>query len=104
MNELFAVRRINYQGSVMVNICDTELIGMKVSEGKLEVKISKDYFGEQVVGEEEATKLLTSCSVANLVGRRIVDKAVTMNLASKLSVRTISGVPFLMIFKFAQGY
>jgi hypothetical protein len=104
MSELFAVRRINYQGAFMVNICDKELIGTKVSEGKLEVNISKDYFGEQVVGEEDAAKLLTSCSVANLVGKRIVGKAVGMKLASKLSVRMISGVPFLMIFKFMHGY
>ncbi len=103
MSSMFAVRKINYQGSMMVNICDQELIGTKVSEGKLEVKITKGYFGQQVVSEEEAVDLLSSCSVANLVGKRIVDKAVRMKLASSLSVRTISDVPFLMVFKFQNG-
>jgi len=100
MNNRFAVRRINYQGTVMVNICDEELMGNKVSEGKLEVNITQDYFGQQMVEEEEATELLHTCAIANLVGKRIVNKAVGMKLASGLSVRTISGVPFLMIFKF----
>ena len=103
MSNMFAVRKINYQGSMMVNICDHELVGTKVSEGKLEVKITKDYFGQQLVGEEEVADLLSSCSTANLVGKKIVEKAVTMKLASKLSVRTISDVPILMIFKFQQG-
>jgi len=103
MNNKFAVRTINYQGSVMVNICDEELMGTKVSEGKLEIKITRDYFGQQIIEEKEAEDLLSSCSVANLVGKRIVDKAVGMKLASNLSVRKISGVPFLMIFKFQHG-
>lgn len=84
----------------MVNICDEELMGSKVSEGKLEVSISKDYFGQRIVGESEAAELLHACSVANLIGERIVNKAVGMKLASNLSIRLIAGVPFLMIFKF----
>lgn len=91
---------MTYQGSVMVNMCDEELVGSKVSEGKLEIKITKDYFGQEVVEEREAAELLYACSIANLVGERIVDKAVDMKMASKLSVRMINGVPFLMIYKF----
>ncbi|MGH9934270.1 MAG: DUF424 domain-containing protein [Nitrososphaerales archaeon] len=100
MNHRFAVRRTDYQGSVMVNICDEELVGSKVSEGKLEVNITKNYFGEQIVDESEVVELLRLCSIANLVGERIVGKAVGMKLASELGVRLIAGVPFLMIFKF----
>lgn len=99
MNNKFAARTINSQGSVMVNICDEELMGTKLNEGKLEIKITRNYFGQQIIDENEAEDLLSSCSVANLVGKRIVDKAVGMKLASNLSVRKISGVPFLMIFK-----
>lgn len=100
MNNRFAVRRTNYQGSMMVNICDEELIGNSVSEGELEISITKDYFAQQMIEEEEAAGLLRSCAIANLVGQRIVKKAVGMKLAPSMSVRTISGVPFLMIFKF----
>lgn len=100
MSDMFTVRKINYQGSIMVNICDQELVGTKVNEGQLEVEITPDYFGQQLVSEDEATELLGTCSVANLVGKRIVDKALRMKLASGLGVRTISDIPFLMIFKF----
>ena len=100
MSDMFTMRKINYQGSIMLNICDQELVGTKVNEGQLEVEITQNYFGQQLVSEDEATELLSTCSVANLVGKRIVDKALRMKLASGLGVRTISDMPFLMIFKF----
>ncbi len=84
----------------MVNICDEELVGRKITEGNLEINITKDYFGQEIVKENEVAELLRTCAIANLVGKRTVDKAVTMKMASSLSIRTISGVPFLMIFKF----
>ena len=70
MNNMFVSRKINYQGSMMVNICDQELVGTKVREGKLTVNITKDYFGKHPVSEDEVIDLLSTCSVANLVGKR----------------------------------
>lgn len=87
----------------MVNICDEELIGSRIREGNLEVEISRDYFYERI-GEDEAITLLRSCSIANLVGKRIVAKALELRLASPYSIRYIAGVPFLMLFKFMHNY
>ncbi|WP_158648703.1 MULTISPECIES: DUF424 domain-containing protein [Candidatus Nitrosocaldus] len=100
---MYYSRSIQYQGSLMINICDAELIGSRIREGNLEVEISKDYFHERI-GEEDAIALLRSCSIANLVGKRIVAKALEMRLASPHSVRYINGVPFLMLFKFVHTY
>ncbi len=36
MNNMFVSRKINYQGSMMVNICDQELVGTKVREESLQ--------------------------------------------------------------------
>lgn len=87
----------------MINICDEELIGSRIREGSLEVEISRDYFHERI-GEDDAITLLRSCSIANLVGKRIVARALEMRLASAHSVRYIAGVPFLMLFKFVHSY
>jgi hypothetical protein len=96
-------RRINYEGSLMINICDAELIDSKIKEGELEIVISKEYFNE-FIDEQEAVRLLKACSIANLVGKSIVGKALELRLASPYSVRYIAGVPFLMIFKFVHNY
>ncbi len=99
----YSVRTINYKGVLMVNICDKDLLEQTIREGELEIKISKDYFYTYLVDDEEAIKLLKECSIANLVGENIIDKALTIKLAAEASIRRISNIPFLMIFKF-NGY
>ncbi len=88
----------------MVDICDLDLIGTKLQEDgrRLVINLTKEYFQQQVIGTEQAADLLKNCAIANLVGDRIVGQALRMKMAKELSVRRISGVPFLMIFKFQQ--
>ena len=96
----YASRITKYQGSVMLSICDLELVGITLRDGELSINLSKLYFQEQVIGEQQATGLLKACSIANLVGGRIVAQALNLRLANEVSVKRISGIPFLMIYKF----
>jgi uncharacterized protein len=96
----YASRFTKYQGSNMISICDLELVGKTLTDGELVVKLSKEYFQEQIIEESQAPELLKSCSIANLVGTRIVDLAISLRLANQSGVKHISGIPFLMIFKF----
>ena len=88
----------------MVNICDIELIGSRLQEGDLLIDITKEYFQQEIIEAVQAEELLRTCSIANLVGERIVSQAVQLKLAKERSIRRISGVPFLMIFKFHHKY
>jgi hypothetical protein len=96
----FSVRTTPYKGSLLVNICDEELIGRTVSEGNLKVHISRDYYAGEVVGGGEALRLIRTGSIVNLAGRRSVSLAVDNEVGSKEAVREIESVPFLMIYKF----
>ena len=100
----YALRIIKYQDSTMINMCDVELIGMKLEQGDLVIDISKEYFQQEIIEEFQAERLLRLCSIANLVGERIVGMAVDLKYAKEVSIKRISGVPFLMIFKFQQKY
>ena len=84
----------------MINVCDAELVGKTLSQGKLVVSLSRDYFQQEVIENEEAADLLKKCSIANLVGEKIVALAISMGFAKEASVKRICGIPFLMIFKF----
>jgi uncharacterized protein len=96
----YASRFTRYQGSVMISICDLELVGKTLIDGELVVNLSKEYFQEQIIEENQAPELLKSCTIANLVGTRIVDLAISLRLANQNGVKNISGIPFLMIYKF----
>jgi len=96
----FSVRSIAWKNASVVNICDSELIGRTLVEGKLKMHISKDFFGGDLVEEEAAVKLVKESAMLSLAGRRSVNIALSNKLGSPQAVREIEGVPFLMIYKF----
>ena len=83
-----------------MNICDEELLGTTVRDDKVDMPISRDYFGSEKVNEKEAIQLIRTSSIVNLAGTRIVDKVLDANLASRRAVKNVGNVSFLMIYKF----
>lgn len=97
----FSVRTADYKGTILVNICDEELVGRTVSEGNLEVHLSKEFYSGEVVNTGEALRLIRTCSIVNLAGLRSVSLAVENKMGAPEAVREIQEVPFLMIYKFS---
>jgi uncharacterized protein len=95
----FSVRSIAWQNSAVVNVCDAELVGRTLSEGKLTMHISKDFFGGELVEEDEVIKIIRGSAILSLAGVRTVNVALANKLGSPQAVREIEGVPFLMIYK-----
>ena len=100
-NNGFSVRTAEYKGTILVNICDEELVGRTVAEGRLKVYLSKEFYSGEVVDRGEALRLIRTCSIVNLAGTRSVALAVDNRVGAPEAVREIEEVPFLMIYKFA---
>lgn len=96
----FSVRSIAWKNSSLVNVCDAELIGRTLIEGKLKMHISKEFFGGELVEEDEALKIIKESPMISLAGQRSVNIALANKVGSPQAVREIEGVPFLMIYKF----
>jgi len=94
------VRTTEYRGTILVNMCDEELVGKTVTEGKLQVHLSKEFYSGEVVGMGEALRLIRTCSIVNLAGSRSVSLAVDNKVGAREAIREIEEVPFLMIYKF----
>jgi len=94
------VRIIAWKNSSVVNVCDAELIGKTLVEGKLKFHVSKEFFGGDLLGEEETAKILRESSMISLAGKKSVEMALAHNMGSPKAIREIEGVPFLMIYKF----
>ena len=84
----------------MVSVCDADLVGKTLNEGKVVISLSRDYFQKEVIEEEKVADLLNECSIANLVGEKTVALAISLGLAKEISVKRLCGIPFLMLFKF----
>ena len=96
----YTARLIRYESTLMVNICDEELLGKTVKGKGLEMHISKSCFGGNQVNLVEALNLIRKSNSANLAGTRIVEQTVKANMGSRLAVKKVGSVLFLIIFKF----
>ncbi len=100
MHEMsFSIKLTGYQKNAMLNICDADLLGKKITEKELEVHISKSYYGEKIVEKDEAKTLLKNSSIINMVGKEIVSLSTSLGIGSEDGIKEIDGVPFLIVYK-----
>jgi len=95
----FSVRVSNYQKNSTLNICDAELLGKKIIQDELTMHISESYYGEKLVEKEEAKSLLKNYLIINMVGKETISLSRELGIGSETGIKTISGVPFLIVFK-----
>ena len=95
----FSVRVSNYQKNSTLNICDAELLGKKIIQDELNMHISESYYGEKLVEREEAKSLLKNSLIINMVGKETVSLSIELGIGSETGIKTISGIPFLLIYK-----
>ena len=96
---MFSARLINHSDTLMLNICDADLLGRTLNKGNLTLKISEKYYGEKVVEKEEAESLLKESSSINMVGKKIISLSTDIGVGSQEGVKEIDGIPFLIVFK-----
>ncbi len=95
----FSVRVSDYQKNTVLNICDSELLGKKIIQDELNIHVSERYYGEKLVEKEEAKSLLKNSSIINMVGKETVSLSIELGIGSENGVKTISDIPFLIVFK-----
>jgi len=95
----FSVRVSGYQKNTTLNICDSKLLGKKITQDELHMDINERYYGEKLVEKNEAKSLLKNSSIINMVGKETVSLSIKLGIGSENGIKTISGVPFLIVFK-----
>ncbi len=95
----FSVKVSNYQKNSTLNICDVELLGKTISKDELKMNISQSYYGEKLVDKEEAKSLLQNSSIINMVRKNTVSLSIELGIGSESGIKTISDIPFLIVFK-----
>jgi len=92
--------KIHRQGDhVLVAICDAELLGRELKQGKLVIKVSEHFYGGFRLDVEEALKIAEEADSINLMGGRVVEAAARRGLIDREAVVTIASVPYAMAVK-----
>lgn len=79
--------------------CDTELLGRVLCEGKIVFEVKEGFYKGSKVSVEEAIKLVKQCTIVNMVGKRIVKRAIQEGVVHPEAILEISGVPHAQIVK-----
>ncbi len=84
---------------MLLAICDAELLGKVLRDGKIVFEVRKDFYDGLKMSVEEAVDLMDQCTIVNMVGQNIVRKALERELIHPDAVLNISGVPHAQIVK-----
>lgn len=85
--------------STVLAICDAELLGKTLNEGKMVFEVKEEFYKGIKTTLEEAIILIRQSTIVNMIGKRIVKKAVEKGLIHPEAVLDISGVPHAQIVK-----
>ena len=76
---------------VMVSVCDKELLGTTLTEGKITFNVSEDFYGGDLVDLKTCIKFLKTATIANMIGNDTVEAAKSAGLVHESAVIYIEG-------------
>ncbi|UUX92107.1 DUF424 domain-containing protein [Methanoplanus endosymbiosus] len=77
--------------------CDCELLNTTLSDEKIEIEVSENFYGNEKVTEEEFEEALKKATNANLIGKRVIAVAVRCGLADEDYCIYIQDIPHAQI-------
>ncbi|NWF87784.1 DUF424 family protein [Candidatus Bathyarchaeota archaeon] len=85
--------------NVLLAICDCELLGKTLREGKIVFNIKEEFYNGAKVSLDEAVDMIQNSTIVNMVGKNIVEKAVEKGYVHPEAILNIEGVPHAQIIK-----
>lgn len=85
--------------NVLLAICDCELLGRTLREGKIVFHVKDDFYNGRKASVEEAIGMIDNSTIVNLVGKCCVEKAIAKGYVHPEAVLKIEGVPHAQIVK-----
>jgi hypothetical protein len=84
---------------ILVAVCDKDLIGKTLRDGKIKLEVKKEFYGDRLTTPEEAAKALSEANTGNIVGKKSVKIAIEKNLVNPSAVIHIAGIPHVNIIR-----
>jgi hypothetical protein len=84
---------------VLLAICDVEILGKTLREGKIVFKVNEEFYKGEEVDIEEAIAMIESSTIVNMIGKNVVRKAIEKGYVHPEAVLEIEGVPHAQIVR-----
>ena len=85
--------------NVLLAICDAELIGRTLKEGKIVFKISNEFYNGRKMPLNQAVNIIKNSTIVNLIGNKCVEKAIQNGFVHPEAIIKIQGISHAQIIK-----
>ena len=85
----------------VVAICDSELLGKKFEQDKLQLDVKESFYKGEEVSKEEAIEIMKDMAkedaTFNIVGKQSINAALKAKIISKEGIGKIQDIPFALV-------
>jgi uncharacterized protein len=85
--------------NVLLAVCDCDLLGKTLREGKIVFKIKDEFYNGRKATVDEAMDMIDNSTIVNLVGKTCVEEAIAKGYVHPDAILKIEGVPHAQILK-----
>ncbi len=85
--------------NVLLSMCDTEILGRTLREGKIVFCVKEDFYRGTRVDVEEAVSMIKSSTIVNMIGKNVVKEAIEKGFVHPEAVLKIEGVPHAQVVR-----
>jgi hypothetical protein len=94
------VKKHTNAGRLILAICDSDLIGKKVTEGNRQLDLASSFYKGEETEEKEVNELIKQAYMLNLVGKKAVDFALKNKLIEKENILFVAKIPHAQVLFF----
>lgn len=80
-------------GRIILAVCDSELIGKKFEQGKIQIDLTTDFYKGEEKTESEIILMMQKAYILNLVGKNSVRLALKQKFVDETHILRIKGIP-----------
>ncbi len=92
-----AMRMYKTRGEIVLAACDREILDKNFEEGELHIHVRREFYYDAFVSDTTFLNSLKVATIANLVGKRVVELAIRNGYVDEENVIWISGVPHAQV-------
>jgi hypothetical protein len=83
----------------LIAVCDCDLLGKKFAEGHLKIDVNPDFFGGEKASSSEVEAALAGATMANFVGCKTVEHAISLGYVERDCTLSINGVLYAQMVR-----
>jgi uncharacterized protein len=81
------------EGRKLVAICDSELLGKKFEEGKLQLDLTSQFYSGEITNQDEILNIISNAQILNIVGEKSIEFCLKNKFIVKENIIYIDNIP-----------